>query len=229
MLDRLGIASADPSRTTARRGRAARGTPSARVRTLLLTNCDTEIDSPPPALLPVIELAKAGKFVDSWLAPWLADTNLARSTQGLGGMTYTFPEHLSDEAIAYYLTPLCAPHRKTLVHAYAIALERNPLAGIERADAVWSRAHRSKPATRSFGEESAISIAFLPAHANYASSRAPLFFPGISRSHCPRRVHSGAGAVRPESMIAVMDFWSCDGNLYGMTGDCSSRVADAVR
>ena len=28
-----------------------------RVRTLLLTNCDTEIDSPPPALLPVIELA----------------------------------------------------------------------------------------------------------------------------------------------------------------------------
>lgn len=40
-----------------------------RVRTLLLTNYDTEIDSPPPALLPVIELAKEGKWVDEWLIP----------------------------------------------------------------------------------------------------------------------------------------------------------------
>lgn len=35
-----------------------------RVRTLLLTNCDVETDSPPPALLPVIEVARAGTFVD---------------------------------------------------------------------------------------------------------------------------------------------------------------------
>ena len=37
-----------------------------RVRTLLLTNCDAEKDSPPPALLPVIELAKEGKFWRDW-------------------------------------------------------------------------------------------------------------------------------------------------------------------
>ena len=45
---------------------------TARVRSLLLANCDTEVDSPPPAMLPVIELAKQGKFAQEWLAPWLA-------------------------------------------------------------------------------------------------------------------------------------------------------------
>ena len=53
-----------------------------RVRSLLLTNCDTEPDSPPPAVLPVIELARAGKFADEWLVPWLADKVLARSGEG---------------------------------------------------------------------------------------------------------------------------------------------------
>src|SRR5262249_21868272 len=50
-----------------------------RVRTLLLTNCDTEIDSPPPAVVPVIELARAGRFADEWLVPWVKDKPLARS------------------------------------------------------------------------------------------------------------------------------------------------------
>lgn len=103
-----------------------------RVRTLLLTNCDTEIDSPPPALLPVIELSKAGTFVDQWLAPWLADKVLARSADGIGGMTYADPAHPTDEAIETYFAPLVgSPRRKAEVHAYAIALERNPLEGLE--------------------------------------------------------------------------------------------------
>lgn len=103
-----------------------------RVRTLLLTNCDVETDSPPPALLPVIELAHAGTFPDKWLAPWAADKELARSPQGLGGLTYTYPTNPSDEAVDYYLGPLVSsPERKALVNAYAIGLERNPLAGIE--------------------------------------------------------------------------------------------------
>jgi pimeloyl-ACP methyl ester carboxylesterase len=105
-----------------------------RVRSLLLTNCDTEHDSPPPALLPVIELSKKGQFVDQWLAPWLADKKLARSAQGIGGMCYADPAHPTDEAIDRYFTPLVSsPRRKALVHAYAIALERNALAGIEPA------------------------------------------------------------------------------------------------
>ena len=102
-----------------------------RVRTLLLTNCDTENDSPPPALQPVIELSRQGKFADQWLASWLADKNLARSAQGIGGMCYADPAHPSDEAIRYYFVPLLvSAQKKTLLHAYALALERNALQGI---------------------------------------------------------------------------------------------------
>ncbi|MGH8702734.1 MAG: alpha/beta fold hydrolase [Blastocatellia bacterium] len=105
-----------------------------RVRTLLLTNCDAENDSPPPAFLPVIEMSKAGTYVDQWLVPWLADKVLARSAQGLGGLCYADPAHPTDEAIEYYFTPLVSsPRRKAQAHAYAIALERNPLEGIEPA------------------------------------------------------------------------------------------------
>lgn len=103
----------------------------SRVRSLLLTNCDTEIDSPPPALMPVIEASKKGIYVDEWLVPWLADKTLARSAKGIGGMCYTDPAHPTDDAIEAYFAPLVrTPERKALVHAYAIALERNPLVGI---------------------------------------------------------------------------------------------------
>jgi pimeloyl-ACP methyl ester carboxylesterase len=105
----------------------------ARVRSLLLANCDAEIDSPPPALLPVIELSKTGRFVDEWLAPWLADKALARSAKGLGGLCYADPAHPTDEALECYLAPLVrSPRAKARVHQYVIALERNPLAGVER-------------------------------------------------------------------------------------------------
>ena len=105
-----------------------------RVRTLLLTNCDTEPDSPPPALKPVLEMARAGTFADAWLAKWVADKKLARSADGLGGMTYTYRAHPSDEAIDCYLGPLVSsPERKALLHRYALGLDPNPLAGIEPA------------------------------------------------------------------------------------------------
>jgi pimeloyl-ACP methyl ester carboxylesterase len=102
-----------------------------RVRTLLLTNCDTEIDCPPPALLPVIALAKQGRFVDEWLLPWYADTTLARSPQGIGGMCYADPAHPTDAAIRTYFAPLLGTQTgKDNAHAYAAALEPNALAGI---------------------------------------------------------------------------------------------------
>jgi pimeloyl-ACP methyl ester carboxylesterase len=102
-----------------------------RVRTLLLTNCDSEIECPPAALLPVIDLARQGRFVSEWLAPWHADTALARSPQGIGGMCFANPANPTDEAIGYYLTPLVRSAERT--HAYAIALESNSLAGIAPA------------------------------------------------------------------------------------------------
>jgi pimeloyl-ACP methyl ester carboxylesterase len=105
-----------------------------RVRTLLLTNCDVEPDSPPPALEPVLQLSREGKFADQWLAPWLADKALARSPKGIGGMTFSDPTQPTDEAIEYYFSPLLSSTRKKAqLHAYAMGLSPNPLAGIEPA------------------------------------------------------------------------------------------------
>lgn len=102
-----------------------------RVRTLLLTNCDTEQECPPAAMLPVIELAKQGRFVDEWLGRWQADHVLARSAEGIGGMCYADPAHPTDEAIDAYFMPLLVDQRgRDGAHAYAVALERNVLAGI---------------------------------------------------------------------------------------------------
>lgn len=103
-----------------------------RVRTLLLTNCDVETDSPPPALLPVIELAEKGTYPDEWLVPWLADKDLARSSKGIGGMCYSDPKQPTDAAIQMYFGPILRSERtKQLVNAYTIGLKRNPLEGIE--------------------------------------------------------------------------------------------------
>jgi haloalkane dehalogenase len=103
-----------------------------RVRTLLLTNCDVEPDSPPPALQPVLAAAREGKFAETWLAPSVANKSLARTKDGLGGATFTYPQNPTDEAIDMYLAPLVSsPERKKLTDSYALALDPNPLAGIE--------------------------------------------------------------------------------------------------
>jgi pimeloyl-ACP methyl ester carboxylesterase len=102
-----------------------------RVRTLLLTNCDTEIESPPAAMLPVIELARQGKFVDEWLAPWWADPALARSDHGIGGLCYADRCHPTNDALDMYFGPVVSsPERKGNLHRYAVALAHNALAGI---------------------------------------------------------------------------------------------------
>jgi pimeloyl-ACP methyl ester carboxylesterase len=100
-----------------------------RVRTLLLTNCDVEPDSPPPKVKPAIEMARAGTLADA-TAQWLTDKALARST--FGAAVFHDPSRFADETIEYYVTPLVStPLRRAQYHAYHIALEPNPLAGIE--------------------------------------------------------------------------------------------------
>jgi pimeloyl-ACP methyl ester carboxylesterase len=102
-----------------------------RVRSLLLTNCDVEIDSPPPSLQPVIELARAGVYPDLWLEPWLNHKDVARSATGLGGLCYSNPANPTDAALEQYLAPLVSsPDRKALVNRYTLGLTPNPLAGI---------------------------------------------------------------------------------------------------
>jgi pimeloyl-ACP methyl ester carboxylesterase len=103
-----------------------------RVRTLLLTNCDVETDSPPPAMLPIIEAARAGLYPDLWLEPWLRHKDVARSPTGLGGMCYTDPAHPTDAALEQYLGPLVgSAERKALVNRYTLGLTPNPLEGAE--------------------------------------------------------------------------------------------------
>lgn len=100
----------------------------ARVASLLLTNCDTAMQSPPPAMREVIELSKQGKYADAWLDPWLEDKRKARAPDGLGGMCFSNPENPTDEAIQMYLGPLLSSAAsRRLVEAYAVALGDNVL------------------------------------------------------------------------------------------------------
>jgi haloalkane dehalogenase len=102
-----------------------------RVRTLLLTNCDVETDSPPAAVLPIIEAARTGIYPDLFLEPWLRHKDVARSANGLGGMCYSKPRYPSDTALEQYLGPLVASaSRKALVNRYTLGLTPNPLEGI---------------------------------------------------------------------------------------------------
>lgn len=103
-----------------------------RVRSLLLTNCDTEINSPPPALEPVLDLARKGDFANQMLKPLLADKVAARGDKGIGGQCFTYRVHPTDEALETYIEPLTRnPDRCALTDAYGLALAKNPLAGAE--------------------------------------------------------------------------------------------------
>lgn len=102
-----------------------------RLRTLLLTNCDVEPDSPPPKVKAAIEMARSGTLAQV-TAQWLTDKALARST--FGAAVYRDPSRFADETIDYYVAPLVSsPLRRAQYHAFHIALEPNPLAGIEAA------------------------------------------------------------------------------------------------
>jgi pimeloyl-ACP methyl ester carboxylesterase len=102
-----------------------------RVRSLLLTNGDTEPDCPPQAVQEgVIPAAKAGVFADTFKR-WVDDKALCRQKGQLGGDTFTFPDKLRDETIDMYLRPLAANPDRT--NAYGRAAEGNSLTGISSA------------------------------------------------------------------------------------------------
>lgn len=103
-----------------------------RVRSVLFTNCDTEPDSPPAVVLPIIEQARAGTFADQAFAPWVADKSKARGPDALGGLCYMDPSHLTDEIVDYYISPfVSSPLRKAQINAWTRSLAPNPLAGVE--------------------------------------------------------------------------------------------------
>ncbi|MGO4381391.1 alpha/beta fold hydrolase [Pseudoduganella sp. RAF53_2] len=100
-----------------------------RVRTVMLTNCDVETNSPPAAIKPVLDMARDGTLADM-TAVWLTDREKARAT--FGAAVFHNPASLADATIDYYVTPLVStPLRRTQYHAFHLALTPNPLAGIE--------------------------------------------------------------------------------------------------
>jgi len=109
-----------------------------RVRTLLLTNCDVDENSPPPQFEPLINLAKAGILVDKFIAPQLNDKELARSPKGMGGLAYTYPERLTDETIETYFRPFVEnPLTKVQMQQYAVSMGTNPLIAIREELRQW--------------------------------------------------------------------------------------------
>jgi len=102
----------------------------SRVRSLLLTNCDVDEDSPPAAFLPVIQSAHKPGVADRFIAPQIADKNFARTDKGLG-IAYTHPAQLADATIDCYFAPLVSsPVRKEQFSRYLLALEPNLLVPI---------------------------------------------------------------------------------------------------
>ncbi|WP_410669946.1 alpha/beta fold hydrolase [Amycolatopsis sp. cmx-4-68] len=74
-----------------------------RVRTLTLTNCDTQGNLPPESFRPVVELAERGK-----LAPLLVRLAVdpAQARTGALGEGYEHPERLSDEVLTAFVRPV---------------------------------------------------------------------------------------------------------------------------
>ena len=88
-----------------------------RIRSLTLTNCDTHDNWPPEAFMPIVNAGKAGVF-GQVLAGLLANPEAGRSLQGMG-VGFEFPERLTDEILAVYLTPVTATEeRRSQVSRY---------------------------------------------------------------------------------------------------------------
>jgi pimeloyl-ACP methyl ester carboxylesterase len=69
------------------------------LRSLTLTNCDTEGCAPAPAALPAVEAARAGELA-AQLAQMTANRQLARTALGFG---FEHPEQLADADLDAYL------------------------------------------------------------------------------------------------------------------------------
>lgn len=101
-----------------------------RLRSLLLTNCDTHDNFPPEALGPVITLAAAGALAEV-ASVMAADHEVARTDAGLGS-GYEDPQSLTDDAIEEYVTPFVEhPERATILERFLTELDVTELTSIE--------------------------------------------------------------------------------------------------
>ncbi|MDT5027572.1 MAG: hypothetical protein QOE61_3998 [Micromonosporaceae bacterium] len=89
-----------------------------RVRSLTLTNCDTDENLPPAAFQPIIDLARAGELAGAMPAiaasPELARASLASSLE--------HPEAIGDDVLAGFFAPFTDPARAAAVQAYVAGM-----------------------------------------------------------------------------------------------------------
>jgi pimeloyl-ACP methyl ester carboxylesterase len=82
-----------------------------RVRSLVLTDCDTHDNWPPEAFKPFLAMAAAGGLRGT-LDAMLSDKSIYRSPQALGP-AYEHPDQLSDDSIEKYLRPFVSSEQRT--------------------------------------------------------------------------------------------------------------------
>jgi pimeloyl-ACP methyl ester carboxylesterase len=75
-----------------------------RIRSLTLTNCDTQGNTPPPDFAPVVESAREGRLADA-VKLLAKDVALARSP-GAYGASYKQPADVGDDVLRAYIGPL---------------------------------------------------------------------------------------------------------------------------
>jgi pimeloyl-ACP methyl ester carboxylesterase len=90
-----------------------------RVRSLTLTNCDTDENLPPAAFQSIVDLARAGELAGALPAiagsPELARASLASSLE--------HPEALSDDVLMAFFAPFADPGRAAAVQAYVAGMD----------------------------------------------------------------------------------------------------------
>jgi pimeloyl-ACP methyl ester carboxylesterase len=101
-----------------------------RLRSLTLTNCDTQGNIPPPDFAPVVDLARQGGLADI-VKSLATDLSLARSDAGFGS-GYERPQDLPDEVLRAYLEPLAeSDQRASELQRCVAQLEPGPLVAVE--------------------------------------------------------------------------------------------------
>lgn len=100
------------------------------LRTLTLTDCDTQDNFPPEAFRGVVELARQGELVPI-IHRLAGDLDLARSKAGLGS-GYERPGDLPDEVITAFLAPLAeSDQRAAELQRFVSLLDPAPLLAVE--------------------------------------------------------------------------------------------------
>lgn len=101
-----------------------------RMRSLVLTNCDTQGTFPPEAFAGAVELARQGQLVPV-LRAVLDDIDIARTPAGLGA-AFERPESITEDTVQRYLGPLFEDEaRVRAVEGYVANMDATDLRAAE--------------------------------------------------------------------------------------------------